>query len=174
LCNCALDVLRRLSALPTTGQALTPAGPKGEKPLDVGDSIVAARRTLEVASLYAVTQLALWTAKPDLDEHVAGDVDVDDGDSADRSFAAVSTSPESHRLGLSISWKPGTSPEARKVSISAAERLRRGMTGEIASDLLSMLNKARPLLQKLDEGKKGVDLVRVLAEFLQQHVSSSS
>jgi nuclear pore complex protein Nup188 len=164
LCNCAVDLLRRLSAQPSTGQALVPAGPTGEKPLDVGDSITAARHTLETAALYAVTQLALWTAKPDLDEHMHGDVDADDGEALDKST--------SDRLGLSA-WKPGSSPEARKSSMSTSDRLRRGMTGEIATDFMSMLKKARPLLLKLDDGKKNVDLVGVLAEFLQQHVSSS-
>jgi hypothetical protein len=51
-----------------------------------------------------------------------------------------------------------------------------GMTNEIAADLLGLLNKARPVLQKLDEGAKdgkSVDLFRVLAFFLQEHVATS-
>jgi nuclear pore complex protein Nup188 len=173
LCNCALDVLRRLSAQPAAGQAITVAGPRGEKPLDVEESVVAARRTLETAALFAVTQLALWAAKPDADEPLTNDMDADEMDAAERSFTA-SSSPE-RRLTLSSS-RITSAPEPRKSSVSANERLRMGMTNEIAADLLSLLNKARPVLQKLDEGAKdgkSVDLFRVLAFFLQEHVATS-
>jgi nuclear pore complex protein Nup188 len=58
-----------------------------------------------------------------------------------------------------------------------AERLRRGMTGDMASDLQALLNKAKPLIAKCDQvigGKGGVDVMGVLSVFLQERVVGSS
>lgn len=60
---------------------------------------------------------------------------------------------------------------------SMAERLRRGMTGDMASDLQALLNKAKPLIAKCDQvvgGKGGVDVMGVLSVFLQERVVGSS
>lgn len=159
LCNCALDVLRRLSALPAAGQALTPAGPRGEKALDVRESIGAARRTLEAGALYAVAQLAMWVARPELEPSAGAppaEMDMDEYDGP-------------AELG------GGSGGGARKAAASLADRLRRGMTGEMAADLLAMLNKARPVLAKAQElmGEKDeADFARVLATFVQEHVAA--
>ena len=163
LCNCALDVLRRLSALPAAGQALTPAGPRGEKALDVRESIGAARRTLEAGALYAVAQLAMWVARPELEPGAGGppaEMDTDEYDGP-------------AELGGGGGGGGGGSGGARKAAASLADRLRRGMTGEMAADLLAMLNKARPVLAKAQElmGEKDEsDFARVLATFVQEHV----
>jgi hypothetical protein len=84
---------------------------------------VGARRTLEIAVLFAVTQLAIWTAKLDLDEPLMNDMDADEMDAVERRFTA-SSSPE-HRLTLSSSRVVSAS-EPRKTSVPAHERLRMG------------------------------------------------
>ena len=69
----------------------------------------------------------------------------------------------------------GSAP--RSTSISMAERLRRGMTGDMANELLAFLNKARPLLARSAEvvGKRDVvDITQVLVNFLQERIISKS
>lgn len=52
--------------------------------------------------------------------------------------------------------------------------MRRGMTSEVAVDLKSLLNKAKPVITKSATivGKDLVDIVQVLNNFLQDHVAS--
>jgi nuclear pore complex protein Nup188 len=159
LINGTLDVLRRLTGQPAPLQAITPVGVRGEKPLDVKDSIIATRRTLETAALYSAAQLALWVARPDTGDEggVSGEVEMDEPSS-----------------DISL----GPSHDARKAptSFSLAERLRRGMTGEIASDLISALNKARPILTKADSmvgDKVDGELMVLLAGFIKERVAAS-
>jgi hypothetical protein len=79
--------------------------------------------TLEIAVLFAVTQLAIWTAKLDPDEPLMNDMGADEMDAVERRFTA-SSSPE-HRLILSSSRIVSAS-EPRKTSVPAHERLRMG------------------------------------------------
>ncbi|KAM6496434.1 hypothetical protein JOM56_009140 [Amanita muscaria] len=56
-----------------------------------------------------------------------------------------------------------------------AERVRRGMTGEIAADLQTLITKAKPILEKADvmsgvQDGRSVDLMDVLGKFLQERV----
>lgn len=155
--NCSLDILRLLVDRPPT-QALTPAT-STEKALDVRDTVAATRRNLEAALLYAVTQLATWLSKPEFDAPV-DEAEADDmlveGPGGD---AAVSSLKERRA--------------ARKASMSLAERLRRGMTGEMAADLQGLLGKAKPVIAKsaVVLGEKDVDLTQVLAYFVQERIS---
>ncbi|KAI0638631.1 hypothetical protein C8Q77DRAFT_1154251 [Trametes polyzona] len=157
--NCSLDLLRLLVDRPPT-QALTPATAT-ERALDVRDTVAAARRTLEAALLYAVTQLATWLSKPEFD--------------------APADEPEGDDMLVEASPGPGSGPgadakerrAARKASMTLAERLRRGMTGEMAADLQGLLGKARPVIAKSATvlGEKDVDLTQVLAHFVQERIS---
>ncbi|KDQ64046.1 hypothetical protein JAAARDRAFT_52048 [Jaapia argillacea MUCL 33604] len=154
--NCTLDVLRLLSGHPA-GQAITSASfslSTYDKPLDVRDAIRTARQNLEGVLFYAVTQLAMWLSKPEFDPR-SGDMDMEDATIVDRDDRSVN-----ERRSV------------RRTSLTLAERLRRGMTGEMVADLQSLLNKSKPVIVKTDEvlGVKGIDLTPILSVFLQQRI----
>lgn len=152
--NCTLDLLRDLVGRPG-GQAITTTSLSGtyEKPLDVRQGVRTARRNLEAILIYAVTQLALWLSKPEFDA-TAGEMDTDDQPA------------ESQRGDVSKERK------APRPSLTLAERLRRGMTGEMAADLQSLLYKAKPIIAKSETvlGAGAVDLTQVLSNFLHERV----
>ena len=153
--SASMDILRLLVDRPPT-QALTPAI-SNDKALDVRDTVTVTRRNLEVVLLYAVTQLAMWLSKPEFDAP-ANDADGDD------------IMIEGGQPGDSTSSKER---RTRKASMTMAERLRRGMRGEMAADLQALLNKARPVVAKSGTvlGTKEVDLTQVLLYFVQERIS---
>lgn len=157
--NRSLDILRHLADRPPT-QVLTRAS-KSEQILDVKDSILVTRHTLEASLLYAVTQLAMWLSKPEFDT-TPSEVDVDD-------LMADSYSAESLKERRAA---------RRQSSMTLAERLRRGMTGEMASDVQSLLNKAKPILAKTGTMTRtqdgNVDLTQVLSRFVSERISAPS
>lgn len=166
--NVSLDILRLLVDRPAT-QALTPAT-GADRALDVRDTVAATRRNLEAALLYAVTQLALWLSKPELDGAPAADADADD-------MMVVGGGDHQH-LGESMSMSASASVSARerrarKTSVTMAERLRRGMRGEMAADLQALLGKARLVVAKSAGvlGAGDVDLTQVLAYFVQERIA---
>ena len=171
--NVSLDILRLLVDRPPT-QALTPAT-AADKALDVRDTVAATRRNLEAALLYAVTQLALWLSKPELD---APPADVADGGD-DAMMVVVSADQHNntnHHLSLGESVSVSVSVRerrARKASLTMAERLRRGMRGEMAADLQALLGKARPVVARSAGvlGAGDVDLTPVLAYFVQERIA---
>ncbi|OCH94502.1 hypothetical protein OBBRIDRAFT_123418 [Obba rivulosa] len=154
--NCSLDVLRRLVDRPAA-QAVV-KGVKTEKALDVHDIVATTRLNLEAAVLYAVTQLAMWLSKPEFDA-TPNEMDLDDA-------LAESQAPESVKERRA----------RRQSSMSLAERLRRGMTGEMAADLQSLLNKAKPIVAKSETvmGEKDVDILQVLSQFVHERISVPS
>jgi len=62
--------------------------------------------------------------------------------------------------------------------MTVVERLRRGMTGEMAADLLSLLNRAKPILAKIGTMARtqdgDVDLTQVLSRFVSERISIPS
>ena len=134
---------------------MTPAT-SDDKALDVRDTVAVVRRNLEAALLYAVTQLAMWLSKPEFD---ASPNDADGDDMMVEGQPGDSTSLKERR--------------ARKASMTMAERLRRGMKGEMAADLQSLLNKAKPVIAKSSTvlGTKDVDLTQALLYFVQERIS---
>lgn len=148
--NCSLDVLKYLVDRPPM-QSVAPA--KGdEKPLDVRDSAIATRRNLEAVLFYSVTQLAMWLAKPEFDVN-GNDIDSEDKAAKDMQVA------EQDRRGP-------------RRSMTLAERLRRGMTGEMAADLQALLTRAKPVVSKSQTilDNKAVDLTQILAQFVQERI----
>ena len=152
-----MDILRLLVDRPPT-QALTPAT-ASEKALDVRDTVAVTRRNLEAALLYAVTQLAMWLSKPEFD------APAQEGSPDDMLV-------EGHRADAA-SLKER---RALKALMMMAERLRRGMKGEMAADLQALLSKARPVVAKSTAvlGGKDVDLTQVLLFFVQERISVPS
>lgn len=158
--NSSLDILRDFTNRPA-GQALTPTTPTQNSPLDVRQGVITARRNLESVLVYAVTQLAMWLSKPEFEP-----IGQDAGDSEDPQAMDMQRSEGKDRRAV-----VGSAP--RSSSISLAERLRRGMTGEMASDLQSLLNKAKPIVAKCSTviGKDSVDVTSILATFLQDRIN---
>ncbi|KAF8338481.1 hypothetical protein F5887DRAFT_1238173 [Amanita rubescens] len=119
--NCTFDVLRDLVNRPA-GQSILPM-----------EGVLTARRNLETVLTYAVTQLAMWLLKPDFESstmHGSESMTVDGGADDEKMDG------KEHRS------------HARPSSTSLAERVRRGMTGEIAADLQALITKAKPIIEK--------------------------
>jgi nuclear pore complex protein Nup188 len=157
--NCTLDILRDLVGRPA-GQALAPTTSSSdvlEKPLDVKEGILTARHNLEAILIYSTTQLAMWLSKPDMDATGTTEMETDD-------FAG-----ESQRGG-----ETGKERRARRSSQTLTERMRRGMTGEMAADLQSLLNKAKPIIAKSKGvvGTTDVDVTPILSNFLHDRIGT--
>nr|GAT55792.1 predicted protein [Mycena chlorophos] len=154
--NCTLDVLRDLVGRPA-GQSLADVGAiPGTFPLDVRQGVSTARRNLEALLIYAVTQLVMSLSKPDSTEGSSGGGEMEtDGDES------------SHVHGREVERR------GPRASLSLADRLRRGVTGEMAADLQTLITKAKPVVAKCDAvvgGPPSVDLTGVLVGFLQERI----
>jgi len=165
LANCTLDVLTHLVLHPAK-QSLAPSTAlttrASERPLDVHDAILTTRRNLEVVLYYAAAQLGAWLVRPELFEGgvygpATGDAEMDDPNA---NLDTLSVSPRERRVA------------ARRESVSLAERLRRGMTGEMAGELRALIEKARGVLVKSKQvaGESAVDVTAVLVTFLNERV----
>ncbi|KAH6912451.1 nucleoporin subcomplex protein binding to Pom34-domain-containing protein [Coprinopsis sp. MPI-PUGE-AT-0042] len=175
--NCSLDILRNFSNRPPSQSLTAPSAPPptGTAPLDVRQGIITAKRNLETILLYAVTQLTMWLSKPEF-EPMNQDTDTED--------QAMEDLGQAQSLGATTAGSltkerrmTGVGSSAPRAGPSMAERLRRGMTGEMASDLQGLLNKSKPVLVKCDEvlGKKdSTDIVGILTRFLGARISGSS
>lgn len=132
-------------------QSITPA--KGsEKALDVRDSVLATRRNLEAVLFYSATQLALWLAKPEFD--VTGhEMDTEPSE------VDVQVPDKERRAAL-------------RKSMTLADRMRRGMSGEMAADLQALIMRAKPVVAKSQAtlDNKPVDLTQVLSLFVQERI----
>lgn len=155
--NCTLDVLRDLANRPAGQAIVPPSSSTFERPLDVKQGVLTARRNLEAVCLYAVTQLGMWVSKPDFD--TGGDIEIDE---------VADNHPASD----------GKERERRKTSMTMGERFRRGMTGEMNSDLQGLLQKTKAVMLKseamLGAGFGGMDLTQVLSGFLDDRIGSAS
>ncbi|KAG7099843.1 hypothetical protein E1B28_001650 [Marasmius oreades] len=149
--NASLDMLRNLSNL-SAGQSIISVNKAGIQ-LNVKQGVTVTRRNLEVVLTYTVTQLAMWLSKPDVDV-TASDMDTDEP-ILDLQKAEV---PKDRR--------------GPRTSLSLGDRIRRGMTGEMAADVQSLLNKAKPVVVKSDTilGSGWVDITSILLTFLQERV----
>ncbi|KAG6917687.1 hypothetical protein DXG01_001662 [Tephrocybe rancida] len=142
-----LDLLRELVNRPAH-QSLT-ATPSGQDPLDVREAVLTARRNLEGVLMYAVTQLVTILSQQQ-------------------------APPVEEEENMSIDTQRGDERRTPRASMAMGERLRRGMTGEMVTDLQTLLNKAKPIIAKSNDvlGKESVDLTQVLSRFLNDRVGS--
>jgi len=174
LASGTLDTLSHLIARPA-GQALTVTTPTrpSEKPLDVRAAIKATRRTVEAVLFYATTQLGAWVTAPELQL-------LDAGAGAEPEATAAAAVAEDAPGGDSASLSHGSERRvaSRRESTVLTERMRRGLTGEISSELKAVLEKARALLakshQSTGEKQTPVDITGVLLGFLNQRVIGST
>ena len=111
--------------------------------------------------MYAVTQMTMWLSKPEFDAKSGGigsaDMDTDD-------------LPQEQKGLESLSGKERRGQ--RRTTVSMADRLRRGMTGEMASDLQTLLEKTKPVVEKARKlvGGDDVDVMAILSHFLKEHI----
>ncbi|PBL00664.1 hypothetical protein ARMGADRAFT_982963 [Armillaria gallica] len=151
--NSTLDLLKELVRLPP-GQSLVAMGAvlssKYGSTLDVRQGVITARRNLEGILIYAGTQLAMWLSKPDFEVNT-NDVDMDE--------------PEAPRQE-----KERRAPRS---SLTLADRMRRGMTGEMAADLQSLLTKSRDVIKSTDTviGTRSMDVLPLLSTFIHERIS---
>ena len=168
LASSTLDTLGHLISRPA-GQALTMTSPTrpSETPLDVKTAIQATRRTVESVLFYATTQLAAWVTTPELLDVGAGGADPEGPEET------VAMGGDSASVGVGH----GERRTARRESTVMTERMRRGLTGEISSELKVVLEKARTVLAKSQpssEKQSAVDIAGVLLAFLNQRVICST
>lgn len=176
LASSTLDTLGHLISRPA-GQALTMTSPTrpSERPLDVGIAIQATRRTVETVLFYATTQLAAWVTTPELLDAGAGaepEATIEDA-------TATVAGCDSASLSISINHHGGVERRAsRREPTVMTERMRRGLTGEISSELKAVLEKARTVLAKNQqaggERQSTVEIAGVLLSFLNQRVICST
>lgn len=96
-------------------------------------------------------------SKPDFD--AGGDIDLDEP------------------LEGQGSRSDGKDRERRRTSVNLGDRFRRGMTGEMNSDLQGLLHKAKPVLERSKAvlgADCGVDITDVLLKFLHDHIGTTS
>ena len=162
--NCIYETLRLL---------LNRIPPSSHRDTLLADEIAKARRALESALVYATTQLMMWLAKHDDENAFSGDMDVEDtlqndgyvgGFRADASLAPQSQKDLERDRRL------------KRRSMTLADRLRRGMTGEMTMDLQSLISKAKPVMLKSQDilGKDIVDVMPILANFVEERVNSQT
>ncbi|KAG6840409.1 hypothetical protein C0991_006880 [Blastosporella zonata] len=144
-----LDLLRDLVNRPAH-QTLT-ATTSTKDPLDVREAVRTARRNLEGVLMYAVTQLVTILAR--------------EQDNAPPAEEEENMAVDAQRTDVSKGER-----RAPRASMMMGERLRRGLTGEMVTDLQSLLNKAKPIIAKSNDvlGKESVDLTPVLSHFLNE------
>ncbi|XP_006461023.1 hypothetical protein AGABI2DRAFT_221404 [Agaricus bisporus var. bisporus H97] len=163
--NCTLDLLRDLVNRPPN-QSITTLAAKtapSAEPLDVRQSVITARRNLEGILTYAVTQLVMWLSKPEFGPSATNEMEIE-------TDSSVTSMDVTVRADTSLLKDRTRTPSARAMTM--AERLRRGMTSEMASDLKELLTKSKPIVAKSATivGQDATDIIQVLINFLQDHV----
>lgn len=142
--NSTIDVLRSLADLPGEQSLITPSllNSKCGYVLNVREGVLTASRNIEVILVYAVSQLAMWLVKSEA-ELGTNDMETD----------SIDDSSERRQRG----------------SLVLHDRLRRGMTGELAADIQSLIQKSKPIIAKT-KAKAAPDLTQILSSFLQERV----
>lgn len=167
--NCSYEILRTLvdkKAPPLPSLSSRASTKPSASPSALQSDVRMVRQALESVLVYACTQLVMWLTKHDVE--MSGEMELDD-----------QQQPDSHGHGLRADASPMLNKERdrerrmKRKSLTLADRLRRGMTGEMTMDLQSLVVKAKPVVQKTTEmvGKPDdVDLVPALATFIEERV----
>ena len=173
--TCALETLqfltsKRPSALPAPPSV---AAQKPTSPELRTDTMRSTQHTLEAALVYASTQLVLWLSKNDVEQD-ATDVD-------DLQNQSVGPGADGHGYGgradLGMSGTKERRLRRKSQSLTLAERLRRGMTGEMTMDLQTLVSKAKAAVaggtEPLEKAESA-DIFVVLQSFLEDRMQSAS
>ena len=158
--NSTADVLRYLLSQPasTRPKPSLPFASSSIPPFTSVDCIYSLRQTLEAVLTYSTTQLVVWLHQSGPAEQPSAAVDANmDGDDATSMDVDSTLGRDQHRL--------------RRRSSMNADRLRRGLTGELAADLHQLLVKAKPIIEKCpgqDPPEK--NLMTILITFLESRV----
>jgi nuclear pore complex protein Nup188 len=167
--NCVYETLRLL-----VNKASSGPGSLGQDAVSVAD-VAKARRALESALVYATTQLMMWLAKHD-DENVnSGEMDADDAPQTEGYGQGFGGGFRADASSAPVSQKDfERDRRLKRRSMTLADRLRRGMTGEMTMDLQSLISKAKPVVLKSQDmlGKDTVDVMPILAKFVEERVNS--
>ncbi|THH06625.1 hypothetical protein EW145_g3956 [Phellinidium pouzarii] len=164
--NCAYEMLHFLTSkkLPS----LATRDPASSAPISAHSALHTnvriCRQALETVLMYASTQLAMWLTKHDGEQ--VGEMELDDPQQS-----------EAHGYGYKAETNTTKERERelrlKRKSLTLADRLRRGMTGEMTMDLEALVAKAKPVITKSSEmlGKpESIDLLQILAAFLDERV----
>ena len=159
--NCAYETLHYLSS------KKAPAGSPSATPPQ--SSVRLYKQALETILLYASSQLVMWLVKHDGEQTV--DVELEE------------LPQQSEGVGYGLKADTSTTKDRererrlRRKSFTLADRLRRGMTGEMTMDLQALVAKARATIASCSEivrGDEPGDLLEVLASFLEDRVAPAS
>ena len=179
--TCSLEILQHLTSkkpasLPPISTAVPTSYPLGFKIALIHST----RQTLETILVYASTQLVLWLSKHDVEQ--TGEMP----DAEETQSASVGPGTDGHGYGYGgradIGLGVGTGTKERRMrrksqSLTLAERLRRGMTGEMTMDLQTLIVKAKASVAS-SSGTLGKpepsDILVVLESFLEDRMMTSS
>lgn len=170
--NCAYETLRFLIDREGPALASRNSASSSRTLLKTQENIRVARQTLESVLMYATTQLVMWLMKHE-DEH-SGDVDVDEQQQQQDTHGHGL----GHKADASASALKGRERERRmqRKSLTLADRLRRGMTGEMTMDLKALITRTKPAIAKSAEvlgSTELVDITQVLLNFMDERVVSA-
>ncbi|KAL5529911.1 hypothetical protein ACEPAF_6168 [Sanghuangporus sanghuang] len=159
--NCAYETLHFFASRKT---------PLGSTPASsLHSEVQVYKQTLETILLYASTQLVMWLSKHNGEQ--SGDMELED----------VPQQSEGVGYGLKADTSMTKDRERerrlRRKSLTLADRLRRGMTGEMTMDLQALVTKAKATVASSSEeaaSDEPGDLLEVLASFLEDRAAVAS
>ena len=116
--------------------------------------------------MYTITQLVIWLSKHEDEQQVTAEMEQDEN------VEPVSVIPTGTK---------DRDRRHRRKSMSLADRLRRGMTGEMTSDLQGLVTKSKTLIaqqstksQPKEASEKMIDITVVLESFLEDRIQISA
>lgn len=105
--------------------------------------------------MYTTTQLVIWLSRHEDEQQGVADMEQDEN------VETASIAPTKDR-----------DRRNKRKSITLADRLRRGMTGEMTSDLQTLVTKSKDLIAQ--QSAKMVDITVVLESFLEDRIQVSA
>lgn len=166
--NCAYETLRFV-----VNQAPTGAG-SGSEHMGISDARKS-RQVLETALVYTTTQLMMWLCKHDGEHLHTGDMDTDEVPQTEGYGQGLGGGNRADTGATAPSQKDlDRDRRLKRRSMTLADRLRRGMTGEMTMDLQALMTRAKPVVLKSQEflGKEVVDILPILVNFVEERVNS--
>ncbi|KAH8832742.1 hypothetical protein DL96DRAFT_1583183 [Flagelloscypha sp. PMI_526] len=158
--NVTITMLRDLSDRQPSQSLLPVSASPSFDPLSAQDGLRTAQACLEAVLLYSVTQLVMSLTRPEAPNTALKDLTTDENtDDMVLENTSLSTS---------------TIVERRKPRTSLADRIRRGMPGEVTAEVQALLAKAVPVLKKCNQlrGGQSKDIAEILKRFLSERAGT--